>query len=95
MTTAATTETSPEVLAIEHRMERAMRILTGDGWRSRLAPLAEHMGNRRLVRARSDCGAALALLSLDLLQVALMRLLQTRPGEGYLVVRLAMRKGRR
>jgi hypothetical protein len=90
MTTAATTAASAEALAVERRMERAMRTLTGDGWRSRLAPLAEHMGNRRMVRARSDCGGALALLSLDLLQAALMRLLQHKPGEGYLVVRLAV-----
>jgi hypothetical protein len=90
MTTTARTTPSPEALAVERRMQRAMRTLTGDGWRSRLAPLAEHMGNHRMIRARSDCGAALALLNLDMLQVALMRLLQNKPGEGYLVVRLVV-----
>ena len=90
MTTAAPAAAPPEALAAERRMQRAMRIVNGDGWRSRLAPLAEHMGNRRLIRARSDCGGALALLNLDMLQAALMRLLQNKPGEGYLIVRLAV-----
>ena len=77
-------------LAVERRMQRATRIVTGDGWRARLAPLAEHMRNRRMIRARSDHGAALALLDLGTLHVALMRLLQHNPSQGYLVVRLAV-----
>jgi hypothetical protein len=67
-----------EHLAQERRMQRAWRTINGNGWRQRLAPLAEHMGNRPLVRAWSDCGAALALLDLDTLQQALMRLLRQR-----------------
>ena len=55
-----------------------------------LAPLAEHMGNRRLVRARSDRGAALALLDLDTLQQALARLLRHDLLQGYMVVALAV-----
>jgi hypothetical protein len=89
MATAATAA-SPEALATERRMQRTMRIVNGNGWRQRLAPLAEHMGNRRMIRARSDCGAALALLDLGTLQVALLRLLQHKPSQGYLVVRLAV-----
>jgi hypothetical protein len=48
------------------------------------------MANRRLVRARSDCGAALALLDLDIHQEALLRLLRHRPVKGYLVVALTI-----
>jgi hypothetical protein len=79
---------SPEPVAED--MQRVVRTITANGWRQRLAPLAEHLSNRRMVRARSDCGAALALLNLDMLQVALMRLLQNKPSQGYLVVRLAV-----
>jgi hypothetical protein len=53
----------PERFVRERRTQRAWRTINGDGWRQRLAPLAEFMGNRRLIRARSDCGAALALLT--------------------------------
>jgi hypothetical protein len=52
---------SSDRLAAERRMQRALRAINGRGWRHRLAPLAEHMGNRQLLRARSDLGAALAL----------------------------------
>ena len=48
------------------------------------------MGNRRMIRARSDCGAALVLLDLDTLQQALAHLLRHDPSQGYLVVRLAV-----
>src|SRR3954452_11914384 len=44
--------------AAERRMQRALRTIDGHGWWQRLVPLAEHMGNRWLVRPRSDCGAA-------------------------------------
>ena len=71
-------------------MQRALRAIDGHGWRQRLAPLAEHMGNRRLVRARSDRGAALALLDLDRLREALVRLQRHDPVQAYLVVALAV-----
>jgi hypothetical protein len=71
-------------------MQRALRTIGGRAWRQRLAPLAEHMGSRRLVRARSDRGAALALLDLDTLQQALAHLLRHNPLQGYLVVALAV-----
>jgi hypothetical protein len=77
-------------LAQERHRQRALRTINGPGWRQRLAPLAEHMGNRRLVRARSDRGGALAVLNLDMLQQALVRLLGLAPAQGYLVVRLAL-----
>ena len=77
-------------LAQEQRMRRALRILNGHGWRERLAPLAQHMGNRRLVRARSDRGTALALLDLDTLHEALMRLQRHDPSQAYLIIALVV-----
>ena len=71
-------------------MQRAWRIINGHGWRERLAPLAQHMGNRRLVRARSDRGTALALLDLDTLHEALMRLQRHDPSQAYLIIALAV-----
>jgi hypothetical protein len=67
-----------------------LRTINEPGWRQRLAPLAEHMGNRRLVRSRSDRGGALAVLDLDTLQQALVRLVGLAPTQGYLVLRLAL-----
>ena len=88
MTTAAPPHVSSfDHLAQEQRMQRALRAIDGHGWRQRLAPLAEHMGNRRLVRARSDRGAALDLLDLDRLREALMRVQRHDPVQAYLAVR--------
>lgn len=90
-----TTVASPHVSSLDHlaqeqHMQRALRPIDGHGWRERLAPLAQHMGNRRLVRARSDRGTALALLDLDRLREALMRLQRHDPIQAYLVVALAV-----
>jgi len=42
----------------ERRMEHALRAITSHGWGQRLQPLAVHMVDRHLVRARGDaCGA--------------------------------------
>jgi hypothetical protein len=71
-------------------MRHAWRILNGHGWRERLAPLAQHMGNRRLVRARSDRGTALALLDLDTLHEALMCLQRHDPSQAYLIIALVV-----
>jgi hypothetical protein len=91
MTSAALTHISSfDPLTQEQRMQRACRTINGNGWRQRLAPLAEHMGNRRLVRARSDRGAALALRDLDRLREALMRLQRHDPVQAYLIVALAV-----
>jgi hypothetical protein len=91
MTTAAPSDVSSfDPLAQEQRMQRAWRILNGHGWRERLAPLAQHMGNRRLVRARSDRGTALALLDLDTLHEALTRLQRHEPSQAYLIIALAV-----
>src|SRR5919197_5531384 len=77
-------------LAAERRLQRAVRIINGRTWRQRLALLAQYIGDRRLVRARSDRGAALALLDLDTLHQALVRLQQHEPLQFYLVVALAV-----
>jgi hypothetical protein len=79
-----------ERLAAERRMQRASRTINGPGWRQRLVPLAEHMGNHRLIRARSNRGAALDLLDLDTLHQALMCLPRHDPSEGYPVIALAV-----
>jgi hypothetical protein len=71
-------------------MRHAWRILNGHGWRERLAPLAQHMGNRRLVRARSDRGTVLALLDLDTLHEALMCLQRHDPSQAYLIIALVV-----
>ena len=81
-----TTVASPHVSSLDHlaqeqHMQRALRPIDGHGWRERLAPLAQHMGNRRLVRARSDRGTALALLDLDTLHEALMHLQRHDPSQ--------------
>ena len=84
MTSAAPSDVSSfDHLAQEWHMQRALRIINGYGWRERLAPLAQHMGNRRLVRARSDRGTALALLDLDTLHEAPMRLQRHDPSQAY------------
>jgi hypothetical protein len=91
MTSAAPSDVSSfDHLAQEWHMQRALRIINGYGWRERLAPLAQHMGNRRLVRARSDRGTALALLDLDTLHEALMRLQRHDPSQAYLISALAV-----
>ena len=36
--------TAPKRLAAERRARRAWRTINENGWRERLAPLAEHMG---------------------------------------------------
>ena len=81
---------SSDRLAAERRLQRAVRIINGRAWRQRLAPLARYMGDCQLIRARSDRGAALALLDLDTLQQALVRLQQHDPIQFYLVVALAV-----
>src|SRR5437762_3281574 len=91
MTTAAPPHVSSfDHLAQEQHLQRALRPIDGHGWRQRLAPLAQHMGNRWLVRARSDRGAALAPLDLDRLREALMRLQRHDPVQAYLFVALAV-----
>jgi hypothetical protein len=77
-------------LAQEQRMQRALRTIHGHGWREHLAPLAQHMGNRRLVRARSDRGIALALLDLNTLHEALLRLQRHDPNQAYLIIALTV-----
>jgi hypothetical protein len=81
---------SSDYLVHERHLQCALRTINGNGWRQRLAPLAEYMGNRRMIRARSECGAALALLDLDTLQEALARLLRHNPRQAHLIIALAV-----
>ena len=50
---------SSEPRTDERRMEHALRAITSRGWGQRLQPLAGHMVDRHLVRARGDARAAL------------------------------------
>ena len=58
-----------------------MGALEAVGW-ERLAPLARHMAEKRLVRARSDAGAPVWHLGLEVLREALCRLLSQDDGDG-------------
>ena len=52
-----------------------MRFLQARGWEQRLHPLATHMAEKHLVRARGYAGAPLRHLDLEVLREALSRLL--------------------
>jgi hypothetical protein len=53
---------APGHLAQERLLGAYLRVLSSRSWQERLAPLAQHMAGRRLVRAPSDAGAALRRL---------------------------------
>jgi hypothetical protein len=55
-------------LADNRRLEACLRALEACG-RERLAPLAQHMASRRLVRARGDVGASLRRLDVHTLRL--------------------------
>jgi hypothetical protein len=94
LTSTATGPAVPrsDTLAEEQRRQGVLRALGGRAWQQRLAPLAQHMAGRRLIRARSDRGAALAFsaLNLDVLREALLRLLQHSPEQAHLLVAVAL-----
>jgi hypothetical protein len=56
----ATTGASPAVHAstLDHgrRLQECLHALNRPGWEGRMQPLAVHMAEKRLVRARSDAG---------------------------------------
>lgn len=76
----ATTGAGSQVYASEldrrQRLQECVAALNRPGWQQRLAPLAQHITGRRLVRARSDAGAALRHLDLHMLREALSTLLR-------------------
>ena len=75
-------------LAPRH-LEECLRALEGCG-RARLAPLAQHMADRRLVRARGDVGAPVRRLDVHTLREALSQLLRQRWEDGYLIYQLVV-----
>ena len=56
-------------------MQQCLRALRAPGWEQRLQPLATHMVEKYLVRARGDAAAPLRHLDLQVLREALSRLL--------------------
>jgi transcriptional regulator with XRE-family HTH domain len=59
------------------------------GW-ERLAPLAQHMAEKRLVRSRGDAGASLRHLDREVLREALTQMLSQDDDDGYLVYQLVV-----
>jgi hypothetical protein len=80
-----------ERLAHERRLRQRLHALEAVGW-DRLAPLAQHMIDKRLVRARGDAGAPVRHLGLEVLRAALCRLLSQDDGagDGDLIFRLVV-----
>ena len=74
----------------ERHVQQCLRALQAPGWEQRLSPLAQHMVDKCLVRARSHAGAALRHLDLEVLRVALSRLLSSQWDDGYLVFQLVV-----
>jgi hypothetical protein len=52
---------SSDHLAHERCMQQCLRALQTRGWEQRLQPLATHMIEKRLVRARGDAGDPYAI----------------------------------
>src|SRR4051794_34713856 len=71
------------------RLEECLRTLEACG-RARLAPLAQHMAQKRLVRARGDVGAALRHLDVGVLREALGRMLCHAWADGYLIYQVVV-----
>ena len=67
-----------------------LRVLSARGWQERFAPLAQHMAERRLVRAPSDAGAALRRLDAEVLREALSRMLREQWDDGSLIYDLVL-----
>jgi hypothetical protein len=76
-------------LAHQYRLQECLRALRAPGWEQCLAPLAQHMAQKHLVRGRR-AGAPLRHLDLDLLRLALSRLLSSQWDDGYLVFQLVV-----
>src|SRR2546421_3816366 len=79
--TVTVSPSAPDYLAHERRPQGCLRTLSKRGWEQRLAPLAQHMAERRLGCARGYAGAPLRRLDLEGLREALSNLL--REGDSY------------
>ena len=76
-------------LAHSRSLDECLRALEACG-RQRLAPLAQHMAEKRLVRARGDSGASLRRLDVHTLREALSRMLRHGWEDGYLIYQLVV-----
>jgi hypothetical protein len=76
-------------LADGRSLDECLRALEDCG-RKRLAPLAQHMAEKRLVRARGDVGASLRRLDVHTLREALGRMLCHEWEDGYLIYQLVV-----
>jgi hypothetical protein len=90
----ATISAGPAVSSFDHfaherRLHQCLRALQTCGWEQRLQPLATHMIEKRLVRARGEACAPLRHLDLEVLRAALSRLLSL-DGGGYLIYHLVV-----
>jgi hypothetical protein len=86
----ATISAGPAVSSFDHfahqrRLQQCLRALQICGWEQRLQPLATHMIEKRLVRARGEACAPLRHLDLEVLRAAL-----SLDGDGYLVYQLVV-----
>ena len=70
-------------VAGRRRLEGRRRALRARGWEQRLAPLAQHMAQKCLVRARGHAGAPLRHLDLQVLRTALSHMLSQDDDAGY------------
>jgi hypothetical protein len=91
----ATIDTCPRVsssdhLAHERRLPPCLHALRARGWEQRLQPLATHMVEKRLVRARGYAGAPVRHVDLQLLREALSRLLRAEWAAASLIVELVL-----
>jgi hypothetical protein len=75
--------------AARQRLDECLRALEACG-RERLAPLAQHMANARLVRGRGAAGAPLRRLDVQVLHKALSRMLCYEWEDGYLIYQLVV-----
>jgi hypothetical protein len=76
-------------LADRQRLEACLRALEACG-RERLAPLAQHMADHSLVRARGYAGAFARHLDLAVLREVLSSLLRDGDEAGYLVYQIVV-----
>ena len=76
-------------LAEGRSLDAYLRVLEACG-RERLAPLAQHMAQKRLVRARGDVGASLRRLDVHTLREALSRMLSHEWEDRYLIYQLVV-----
>jgi hypothetical protein len=86
---AAQARPRAERRAHERHLRQCLRALQVCGW-ERLAPLAQHIAEKRLVRGCEDSGAPLRRLDVHTLRAALSRMLSQNDDDGYLIYQLVV-----